>query len=410
MKKNGLIIAATALLFAACSSNDAFKEIETTQIPIDFVSYSQPATKATENNQADYDWALKDHHESFDVWGYRTNGSTNTWVFTKQLVSYASSAWSYTPVRYWDKAADSYTFFAAAPSDANWTFKDNTDANNTEKNDNYTQQYYLTYTGLSISDHDATTATINTVTSDNYTNSFNTAAEGKDLMIAAPCTWTNIGTAVNLNFIHILSRLNVIIQRGEDLTDDDVLELVEFKVFGFKSTGNFKENANNAVATTPGTPSRWSTSSGSVDYTSTYATSSNPLEVKYDYDNNATHEGHSVKQYVLQSLVIPQAITYEDINIKGKQTADPTTTAAQAYIYIKYSITNQTWSTSDKTETFEGYYNLAAAFGATDQNTTIAFNEGWQNNLTIRIQPSVINFDPMVSEWSNYVQNNYSIR
>lgn len=407
MKKNLFIIAA-ATLIASCSSNDSFKDIATTQIPIEFESYSQSATKATENNQADYNWALNNHHSTFDVWGYRTNSSTNTWVFTKQLVQYESTAWGYTPARYWDKSADSYTFYAAAPNDAKWTLADNTDANNNEKNDNYSGTYYLKYTGFSISDHDATTATINTVTGDNYTNSFNTAASGKDLMIAAPCNWTSIGTAVNLEFIHILSRLNVIIQRGEDLTDDDVLKLVEFKVSGFKSAGDFKENTTNAVNTKPGTSSRWNNVTGSIDYTSTYATSSNQLEVKYDYDNNATHEGHDKKQYVLQSIVIPQSIAYESINIKGKQTADPTQPAAQAYLYIKYSITNNNWSTENKTETFEGYYNLAAAFGAASGN--INFNEGWQNNLTIRIQPNIINFEPMVSEWSNNVEYNYSMR
>ena len=75
-----------------------------------------------------------------------------------------------------------------------------------------------------------------------------------------------------------------------------------------------------------------------------------------------------------------------------------------------YSITNDSWSTTDKTETFEGYYNLAAAFNASSTNTTIAFNEGWQNNLTIKVNPNTIDFTPMVSEWSNNVEYTYSIR
>ena len=60
-------------------------------------------------------------------------------------------------------------------------------------------------------------------------------------------------------------------------------------------------------------------------------------------------------------------------------------------------------------ETYEAYYNLAAAFGATadDATTTdkkeneISFTEGWQNNLTLIINPDKIEFDAKVSEWDD---------
>ena len=75
---------------------------------------------------------------------------------------------------------------------------------------------------------------------------------------------------------------------------------------------------------------------------------------------------------------------------------------------IKYKIANNTW-TGDKEETYEGYYNLAAAFGATADDATtndkkeneISFTEGWQNNLTLIINPDKIEFDAKVSEWDD---------
>lgn len=53
------------------------------------------------------------------------------------------------------------------------------------------------------------------------------------------------------------------------------------------------------------------------------------------------------------------------------------------------------------TESFEAYFNLAAAFGATDGNDEVCFNEGWQNTLNIIIDASKISFSADVYEWDN---------
>ena len=54
MKKNYLWIAAAAVMFAACSSNDTFKDVDVQETPIAFTSYAQPTTKSTENNDGAY--------------------------------------------------------------------------------------------------------------------------------------------------------------------------------------------------------------------------------------------------------------------------------------------------------------------------------------------------------------------
>ena len=420
MKKNFLWIAAAALAFAACANDENFSEVSNEGSVIAFKSYTEPTTKATENNTMNYAWDLEDHHYSFQVYGWRqvSGEATDVQVFNNQTVDYGTTTtdkWDYSPHRFWDKRATSYTFYAAAPADANWALVDNTDGND-DDNDAYKQgQYYFTYTGYTLVDHDATAADA-TTTADNYVQSFMTAYPDKDLMVAAPCVWTNIGNTVNLNFIHVLSRLNIIVQRGNKLSATDVVKIQKFEVVGFEQGGKFVENTRNADATSTKTASRWTSPTGTkITYTTTtdLIDEANSVEFQVDYDPAADDDAtgkNDMKQYILQSLVVPQNIALEDIRlIDGKQTAAPSTNAAQAYLHIKYSIHNDDW-TGDKTEVFEGYYNLATAFGAKaddgdDTNgveyQTVTFNEGWQNNLTLIINPDYIVFDPYVSEWAS---------
>ena len=429
MRKYNFVLA-TAVIIVSCTGTDSVKEVVSPEVPINFVTYTQPTTKA-ENNGTSYSWSLEDHHTTFLVFGSkvvtRNNQETTESVFDKQEVEYkvwdATSTvkeWNYTPVRYWDKAAKKYIFYAAAPVVADgqnykWILKENKD---NDGNTEYTEDtYYFTYSGYTLADHDATVAAdeANNIKGNEYVQSFNEVrSSALDLMIAEKQNnWTDYTKAVTLNFNHILSRLNVLIQRGSDLADEkkegntvvdkgDIVELLEFKVFTFKNGGNFIENNSNAVSTNGGTKARWEIPSGTttIDYTATSFNSSSPLLVTDDQDDNDIDN----KQYILQSLVVPQAITYEEIKVDG------TDTEVEAYLYIKYTITNEHWKTSNKTETFEGYYNLAAAFGATASSTTIDFNEGWQNNLTIRINPAVIEFDPQVSEWGDNVSANYDVK
>lgn len=404
--KKAIFIIATATIVASCSSNDAFKDVETGNTAINFTSYAQPTTKATENNQGSYDWSLNNHHLNFLVFGYRTKNTTNQWVFQEQEVGYSSGAWSYEPVRYWDKTQDSYTFFAAAPvakvSNANiWKLEQNA-STESGYNSSYTENaYYFTYSGLELTDHDATVKGNDGKTP--YVESFAIAAPNKDLMITADsCTTSDYANPVNLQFIHILSRLNIIVQRGDKLSDADVVKIKSFEVCGFKKGGDFKENLAIAVATVPGTNARWTNLS---DNKINYTTSANvldennniDLEVLYDAKSTASHEGHDVPQYILQSLVIPQDITWENINWNG------TGTKNQAYLHIKYTIYNPNWNANSQTEEYETYYNLATAFGAKNETgkTTVAFNEGWQNNLKLQINPAIIDFTPSVSTWSD---------
>lgn len=383
MKKSIIFLATSAIVFVGCSQNDSIKETVSNDAPIAFTSYAQSTTKA-ENNGKNYSWELKDHHSDFYVYGYKTVGTTITKVFDKQLVEWNNPAitpedWNYTPARYWDKAASQYYFYAAAPKDTKWTLNSNTAVVDDD---------YFTYASYSLSDHDAT------LTGNAYVESFDdNRANAVDLMIADKCPWTNLGATVNLQFIHILSRLNVLIKRGDNLDANDVVTLLDFKVFKMYNGGSFDEHLATAVNTTPGINTRWTGQTGTVDYTA-----ANEADI-------VVGDG-TTKQYILQSLVVPQNIVWKSILANGTDAAS--CSAPEAYFMIKYKIANNTW-TGDKEETYEAYYNLAAAFGATADDTStndkkedeISFTEGWQNNLTLIINPDKIEFDAKVSEWDD---------
>ena len=50
-------------------------------------------------------------------------------------------------------------------------------------------------------------------------------------------------------------------------------------------------------------------------------------------------------------------------------------------------------------EIFEKYYNLAQIFGMTS-GSSLAFNEGWENTLTLTIGPASIDFKATVATWA----------
>ena len=183
----------------------------------------------------------------------------------------------------------------------------------------------------------------------------------------------NFGKEVDLEFIHILSRLNIIVKK--DAIVDDKVNLVQIDVVDLKNIGNFNELAITGTLA-DGITSRWTTAD---NYTTiTYA---------------KNEEVTTSEQYAIQALVIPQDVpkTNNVIQLDGSNI----TAEKKPYIRIEYTIT----PTIGPGETFVAYYNLAAAFTSLDTPADFAFNEGWQNTLTITILPSKIKFAANLASW-----------
>lgn len=482
MRKSYLIIAAAATIFAACQDTDSFKEIKNegaNNNAITFATGSEKLTRA-ENSNALYTWTFFEHQTNFEVWGYKKLDPANK-VFGEQstgtIVTVSQSGTDYiykydsetVPMRFWDKTSPSYQFFAAAPAqpaDGVWTF---------------------TYTGASADAYGtglfSTTSALHGVNlqsvkngkaSGNLRNSFKEATvengtdKDIDKMIAAPCQVEQVSynkanpDAVHLNFIHILSKLNVTIKT--DLAANlYTVKLLDFKVMNMPGKGNFTEDNNPSQS---GNNSRWNqngyTYSDKINYLTGIDNSTNAVDVT------------AAKQYIVESLVIPQDINYERVALDGKAkdavnepavpfasyaeytqatpveellseeafnaiknnpdatdedkakiTKTPATNIAayaavantdeqhssEPYFVISYSINN---------DVFTQYYNLVAAFNGLTNNETaftgekegknvLKFNEGWQNTLNINIHPTEIKFTADIADWSTVESDVYDI-
>lgn len=370
MKKQYLMMAVAASMLAACSQTEVIDEVVNNSTPkaIEFTTFVDNTTRA-ENSEEEYSWEMKNHHDNYTVYGYKTVGSTNTDVFTKdEDIKVSSTDGSYSPKKYWDNSASKYGFFACA-GNATFELNDNSSANDMSDD-------YFTITSFSVSGKNLNATNIGT-----YEESFKTGDPGQDLMIAAPCEITTFNSNVNLEFNHILSRLNVTVKTT---MGDDVVTLKEVAVMNMKKEGSFNENSATGDNLQDGTTARWVALTGSVNYT--YAIEG----FIEDADN----------QYAIQALVMPQSAEVEDINLDGSNTA----TSSYPYIKIKYSVTEGGVEQPD----CEYYYNLAKAFTAASP-AEIAFNEGWENTLNIIIKPTAILFDANVAKWDENEKNNFTI-
>ena len=406
MKKNYFMLALASMMMAACANNDLVDVgVVKEEVPqaIGFETFAQKATRA-ENSEENYSQDLGDHHTSFEVYAYKNVSTTR--VFDNETVEYTAATtgndgstipakWSYEGLVYWDKTASEYNFYAAAPAANYWTLNDKKDNSNKVIQD----QSYFTITGHAITAHNATVANDHS-----YVDVFGSTAT--DLMIAATEQVNANSTQalfadVQLDFIHILSRLNITVSKHSDISDK-IVTLNSLTVNNLYGKGDFDENSELETELSAGTTARWSV----TDYSAN--------KINYEsLEEEELHEASSTTpaEYMLQSLVIPQTVAYEPIALDGTGIAN----ATAPYICITYTIadgyTNDSGDfVTTSSEQFVAYYNLAAAFGLrpttnNDGSVTpaspLAFNEGWQNTLNITLQPGAISFSANVATWDD---------
>ncbi len=372
MKKSYLMIAGAALILTACGDKAMVQDLYSEPAEISFETFTEKQTKA-ENSGETGTSVLSGHHTTFKVWAAK-DANTHQAVYaasTPGIVSYSNSKWTATPVKFWDRTATQYFFYAAAPSDKSWAFE--------FEDDDDMSDGTITLADYTLAGNNVRTAASGTATASWLGNT----GSDRDLMIASPCVVLrekyNLASPekVTLQFNHILSRLNVLVKKHTNIADCKV-SLKELKVYNMLNKGSFNEKPANLTAEqlAGGTIARWATPTSDGN---TYTPTAITLTATSASDGVTTSP-----QYVLETLIIPQNIAFESIDESG--TGDHN----QAYLRIKYSIDE---------EEFYGYYNLAKAFGSS--SAAIAFNEGWQNNLTIIINPATIEFDAKVFNWHN---------
>lgn len=389
MKKSYLMIAVAATMFVACQDTDTFKDINNTEGPsISFSTYTQKATRA-ENSDSTYALDLKDHHLTFKVWGYKNTDKKA--VFDGDSVGYSNSKWSYLVNRYWDKTATTYEFYAFAPENAPLSFNGVTDDITTQKSGYFAITSAYSKVGANRSPMDKATPVV-------VWNDFvNSTYEDVDLMIADTCrlSGSSLITAqknqVTLNFIHILSRLNVTIKTIEgfnpEVATDDSICIDSIIISNFAHAGTFSEIQGNVSKNDlqAGATERW--------------TPSNLTDYKYEIDYTATLN----PTYAIEALMIPQEVVQDTINLDGTIPQEAINADA-SYLKIAYSIYSYNPKNSLKSankEHYIAYYNLAKIFGIQNVGDKLEFNEGWQNTLNITISPAIIKFDAKVAPWAD---------
>lgn len=353
--KKYLFIAAVAAL-AACTNEtlvDAPSQ-ETQEQAISFGTGFNSMTRAENSDASNYS-ALETYHNNFQVWGYKfveellddnTLAQTYQDVFSgtdaQSKLYWKNNDWYYSPARFWDKSAEYYDFFAAAPyNDTKWEIT--LPADNAQRY----QEAYLTYAGAEIDGYSLALST-DTPTGQPDDKFNSNDGTGKDLMIASDIRVTpNLYTKdrVHFYFNHILSRLNIAVKVGQAILEDPsvVVKLQEVKVYNMPSVGDFNESLVTGDELAAGTTERW------TNQRTPFTVGFPSAQVKsVEADGMLMDDTY---QYVYQGLVIPQVVEYEgNLKLNGTNvTAD-----SKPYLNIKYTING---------EKFNYFYNLAQILG-----------------------------------------------
>lgn len=373
-------MAAAATMLAACTQTDFVNEVPT-EAPkaIAFENGFVNKTTRSENSSSNYTLKFSDHHGNFNVWGYKNNDTEP--VFNEKTVNVTlgqnagSEIYTYNGLVYWDESADNYHFYAAAPAEHNWVFKapDNADKSNGYFKTEITLDNERI--NLGVGSH---LESLKPQVGELEENEYN-----QDLLIAAPCT-PIIGQTVGLEFIHILSRLNIVVSKKGGMTEE--VRTYKVGIYNMNMSGSFDESTP-VTELEKGSYARWSNQNNLGNY---IAQRAEGAEVQED-----------VERYVIQTLVVPQAAAYEKVNLKGEdENGNALSTSSKPYLYIEYGVENGVDTNGNKTfEKFRKYYNLAQIFGVTE-GKTLPFNEGWENTLTLTIGPNSIGFKASVATWA----------
>lgn len=365
MRKSFLIIAAAAMLASCWETEKIGKDFVNDENPtvIGFNTVSEKATRATASETD-----LEYYHNSFNVYSTKTSNNvtdaTPEVVFDgnleADLISFDSTRmapnnWTYSPYRYWDKQA-TYAFVAVAPNSkiVKYSKSENVADNAGTFVTTNTTGYTLVGQNLQTSDAPA----------DAEIRKGFTGANGgdTDIMTSGKITRNGANPAedVNLEFHHILAKLNIAI--AKDPTFDNVKVIIrKVQVVGLDDNGTYYEGTSD-------TESAWTSSKVNDDYKLLWE-NANGIELP-----GSTDEANGKKLYFIESLIMPQSI---EQNVEK--------------LIIDYTIV---------TETREEKYNYELKFDD-GQNNKVFENFRERNNYTVSltVRPNIITFDASATLW-----------
>jgi hypothetical protein len=372
---NNYADAGLALDIDKMQNGDDYNQIDFEPKPISFAVSDRRSTRAT--NIDSFDKYLG----TFSVWITKIpdNDASSTPVVVlngendNSLITYDESKmepnhWTYAPYRYWDKMA-TYAFVAVSPN-AN-IIKYNKPENVADNSGKFVTADATGYTLIGQNLQSSTSP----AESEIQYGFKGGNGEDTDLMTSYKVHKTGANGVtgdVNLEFKHILSKLNIAI--AKDPTFDNVKVLIKsVRITGLDDTGTYVEDSSN-------TERGWTTSSNNRLYTLSWE-NTNGVELP-----KGTGEGDSYQAgkylYFIESLVMPQSI--ETNNEK---------------LVIVYTIESGTHSEN---------YTYTLNLHDSDYSVYDNFMDGNKYTIKFTVRPNVITFDASIEAWT-YETQNYTV-
>lgn len=233
---------------------------------------------------------LSDHSTTMGVWGWQTlEDISHTLLFSNHPIYYSAGEWTYSPLRYWDSGC-TYRFHAYAP---HYTDQKGGHA---EVRINVVD-YHLSIKGVQIKGDN-----LQTVPSAQQKNVFSTALAPHDVdwMVArnGQLTTGNVRPQVAFTLQHVLAKLNVRLRLSDALAADPGLTKITVDTLSIgelAARGRF-DQLYDATPSADGTEEEWTVPSWAPQLT---------------YLRQEPCDANNSWQYIMESLLIPQAIPYE---------------------------------------------------------------------------------------------------
>ncbi len=346
--KKLLFLAAVVMAAGACSRT--YDVNPAADKAIDFGTWAENLTKA--RTAGTNKFAKED---DFAVFGYKLKGTTKTTVFAQNDHNVVSttdgSTWTYTPKRFWDQNAVSYTFYAVSPAaigNTADTVKVETGA--------------ITSTAITFHGYD------------------NDVLVSKETIVdSAAYTRAAIPSRVAMHFNHIASLVDFKVKKHDDL-DDATVSITGFSLSNIKNKGTFRVASYDSLKC----PKTTWTAAGDVA-SFTYENDTDTLTTSYPSNIAATKAAAS--KLISGLVAMPQ--TFD------------TTAVSMQKATISYTITYA----DNSTNTFENVDIPIHKFDKVDDKQNVdTFVGGWapgkHYTFYITINDRAIEFTADINDWT----------
>lgn len=382
MKKLMILAAVAAIAATACTRTF---EVEPTQhdSPIGFNTWANTLTKAHDPGNTT-NFAIGD---DFNVYGTKLMpgepAATSQDVFNgtrvEKTVDAPSETWTYSPLRFWDPSATSYTFYAVAPAGL------------------------LDGTGAS-----ATTAGAFRSEPIEFLGGDSQKTDIKDILVAAKTTVTTFNSPVHLAFYHIASLVDLQVQKvnelelvGENATNYIKVAVSSISLTNIDGNGHFTissygDSAPYAPETDTDTwTEETSASKKTYNNTSGYETAILPADV------NAINAG-APNALITKLVAMPQTFRTAETDHSSDQTVN-----------ISYSIEVCEGGNSTTTN-YSASFDLKEFDNAQDLNNTPSnYIQSWlpgkHYTYIITIGANAISFTASIQDWTTDTGYHYLI-